>query len=251
MVACLAWLLCSCASTELYPPAEFYYTQSKRIEVRVFYEAGAEPFTQNAEQSYSYWNILEDNMRALMQFRSAPPDLYVPRFLEQMQGLGTFNRETWTAKDIINLGRALESDPGEDGAFFYILFLKGKLSVDGKVQDTILGANISGTPFLAIFKDVIVSSTVIVNSPVLPYIEQSTLVHEMGHAMGLVNLGVPLASNHQDMANGAHTIDENCVMYHSNESRSSTRNFIENFIGTETIILWGEYILRDVEAISQ
>lgn len=38
------------------------------------------------------------------------------------------------------------------------------------------------------------------------------LCHEMGHLMGLVNLGTPMVINHQDVANGAHCSVVNCLM---------------------------------------
>lgn len=38
--------------------------------------------------------------------------------------------------------------------------------------------------------------------------------HEFGHLLGLVNQGSPMQTNHQDVANGAHCINENCLMHY-------------------------------------
>lgn len=38
--------------------------------------------------------------------------------------------------------------------------------------------------------------------------------HEFGHLIGLVNQGSPMQTNHQDVANGAHCINENCLMHY-------------------------------------
>jgi hypothetical protein len=38
--------------------------------------------------------------------------------------------------------------------------------------------------------------------------------HEFGHLIGLVNQGSPMQTNHQDVSNGAHCINENCLMHY-------------------------------------
>jgi hypothetical protein len=52
----------------------------------------------------------------------------------------------------------------------------------------------------------------------LEEVEQSVLVHEMGHDLGLVNLGCPLTSNHLDTQHGPHCINDICVMFWATES---------------------------------
>ena len=42
--------------------------------------------------------------------------------------------------------------------------------------------------------------------------------HEFGHLLGLVNQGSPMQTNHQDVANGAHCINKNCLMYYDIET---------------------------------
>lgn len=48
--------------------------------------------------------------------------------------------------------------------------------------------------------------------------EENVLEHELGHLMGLVNLGSPMQTNHQDIANGNHCTNKNCLMYYAAES---------------------------------
>lgn len=38
--------------------------------------------------------------------------------------------------------------------------------------------------------------------------------HEFGHLLGLVNQGSPMQTDHQDVANGAHCINEHCLMHY-------------------------------------
>jgi predicted Zn-dependent protease len=46
-------------------------------------------------------------------------------------------------------------------------------------------------------------------------LESSVLEHELGHIMGLVNLGTPMVTSHQDVAHGNHCSNPACLMYYS------------------------------------
>lgn len=41
---------------------------------------------------------------------------------------------------------------------------------------------------------------------------------EMGHLMGLVDLGSPMINNHKDATHGNHCNNQNCLMYYSLET---------------------------------
>lgn len=48
--------------------------------------------------------------------------------------------------------------------------------------------------------------------------EENVLEHELGHLMGLVNLGSPMQTNHIDAAHGNHCNNKSCLMYYAAES---------------------------------
>ena len=50
-------------------------------------------------------------------------------------------------------------------------------------------------------------------------LETTILQHEMGHLMGLVNVGSPLLSDHKDNKNGKHCSNTKCLMYHVVETK--------------------------------
>lgn len=50
------------------------------------------------------------------------------------------------------------------------------------------------------------------------------LCHEMGHLLGLVNQGTPMATNHRDASNGAHCNNLNCLMNFGIETSQITGN---------------------------
>lgn len=42
--------------------------------------------------------------------------------------------------------------------------------------------------------------------------------HELGHLMGLTDLGTPMQTNHKDAAHGSHCNNSNCLMYYASET---------------------------------
>jgi len=77
------------------------------------------------------------------------------------------------------------------------------------------------------------------------YVEQSTLIHEMGHALGLVNTGLPMKTAHEDPINKHHCNDDKCVMYWTNEGSSDMVNFVKNVITSGSVIMFDAQCLRD------
>ncbi len=42
--------------------------------------------------------------------------------------------------------------------------------------------------------------------------------HELGHLLGLVDIGSPMQTNHKDVAHGNHCSNSNCLMYYASET---------------------------------
>lgn len=107
-------------------------------------------------------------------------------------------------------------------AVVYILYLNGKY----EDSETTLGISYKGSSF-AIFKDRIESLKIPLS--VRRWVstgdfENSVVVHEGGHLLGLVNINYESERDHEDPINGSeyHCINETCVMYYALEhSRES------------------------------
>lgn len=226
--------------------SSLYFQSSKKLVMDVFYEAGAEPFVgQNPASGKALWNIFEDNLAALFQYRSLIPEIVVPKDFPSMTNIPLQNKSTWSIDDILSLSKKFKGqDSTTDETHFSLYFVNG-YAQEGQ---NIIGFNINGTTLIVIFKSVIKATGVLL---VQKYVEQSTLIHEMGHALGLVNNGVPMKIPHEDSSHLHHTTNSNCVMYWANEGTQALINFVTTYLTTGKTIMWGPEVLKDVEALSK
>ncbi len=223
------------------------YSTVSQIDVEVFYEPGAVPYEGTTQNGFSYWSILEANISVLFESRSLIPDVYVPRSVDEMTVLSEQNKSSWTPQDILNLAESVVDDyTSSPSTEFYIFFVKGYLNEEGKNETTVIGASLTGTPIIVVFKDVVISTGA--SQALLKYVEQTTLVHEFGHAMGLVNNGVPLSSSHQDTAHGHHCTNNDCVMYWLNEGLADLIAFVQNYMATGDPVMFGSECLNDAKS---
>ncbi len=222
-----------------------YFKSSQKIIVEVYYESGAEPFAGSTLNGMPYWKILEDNLNAIFQYRTSKPIVVVPKDLATMTLIPVQNKTKWTPDDLIQLNTQYkQASPTATEAHFYIYFLKG----NSTSSNNVIAESVNGTPVIGIYKNVITAS----GGPIVQrYVEQSTLVHEIGHALGFVNNGVPMKTNHQDSAHGAHSTNPNCVMYYLNEGAADMMSFVSKFISSGNTIMWGPEVLADAQAFSQ
>lgn len=204
-------------------PVTFYSTM-RSLDVEVAYEAGAEPYVGPGSDGRPLWSFLRDNLEALFEGRGVL--FRVPEALEEMTPFAAQARPAWTAGQIRDLALALRSRAGTatEGRFIAV-FLDGHFDGgDGAVED-ILGVHVQGTPAVAVFKPAIRAHGAAV--PLLASsLEQSTLVHEIGHVLGLVDLGLPMAAPHADPAHGGHCSNPDCVMYWEISAGPTARSFV-------------------------
>ena len=213
--------------------------QAQEIRVKVYYEMGAEPYISD-NPLLEYWTILEQNLKALFAGRKIEPQIIVPKSLQDMNPIPASGDVSWSIDDVLKLSK--KTSTSSSATTFEIYFLNGHAAEN----PGIIGFHIDRTKIIAIFKDVIRSTGTLDQLQLVPkYVEQSTLVHEMGHALGLVNNGVPMQVNHQDKAHGAHCSNSKCVMYWSNEGTSNLMQFAQEAASNGTIIMFDDKCLKD------
>src|SRR5581483_8010091 len=75
---------------------------------------------------------------------------------------------------------------------------------------TTLGLAVQATTFCVFRQSISLQSSAMSESQV--NVEGAVLLHEMGHLMGLVDLGTALTSAHEDLAHPSHCNNQACVM---------------------------------------
>jgi len=91
----------------------------------------------------------------------------------------------------------------------YVLYLDSE-SDDPAGQET-LGVAFEATAF-AVFQKAIASETALIGTSA-ENAEAAVLLHEMGHLMGLVDMGAPLETPHEDANHPLHCVNPSCVMH--------------------------------------
>ena len=222
---------------------KIYARATTTLAIEVDYQTGAEPYTGTL-LTMDTWNIFRVNADALFKNQKT---VQVPTTLGAMQALTDITATTFTSEQVLDIA-AKHRDQADtaDRATFYIVFLNGLFHDGTMARNDVLGVSIGATRVIAMFKPVIMSAAAFGN--VRKFVEQSTLVHEFGHAVGLVNNGVAMVNAHQDTAHGAHDSSSACVMYYANEGASDAAQFAQRYITTGNEVLFDAGCLADTAA---
>jgi hypothetical protein len=116
---------------------------------------------------------------------------------------------------------------GGDTAALYVLYVAGGSTADSG-SGKVLGEAYRGTS-LAMFKGNIraTSSTGgLSTKPSEVCVERAVIIHEFGHAAGLVNLGTRMQSPHEDGSHPGHSSNQGSVMYWAVDGSASILNLL-------------------------
>lgn len=238
-------LLLSCSKDDPAPETPFsvdiFYKSMNQLVIEVAYEEQAEPFVDILGKRS--WDFTEINIESLFATRPVVMDVTVPYSTNEMTMIPNQNKAHYTIDDILSLAALYRFGTNTDSSGnIFVLFLDGLFVQNDTARNNILGVNIKNTSITAIFKPVIIATD---RLPLKQkFVEQTTVVHELGHALGLVDNGVSLQSNHHDEDHEAHCTNPGCVMYWANERSSSVAAFVENFLG-EFKVVFGPECLED------
>jgi hypothetical protein len=123
---------------------------------------------------------------------------------------------TWTATKVREIGHdTMDAPPQTSVLRWHVIMPQGTYS-----DDSVLGVAVDAST-IALFSDSIDDATSIFNPRISSEdIENSVMVHEFGHLLGLVNLVYTSPANHEDSEHPGHSNNEDSVMYWAIETVS-------------------------------
>ena len=134
----------------------------------------------------------------------------------------------WTAQDVRDQGWEHKDASPTDGTTlrWQILFPEGTYS-----EENVLGVAVDAST-MALFGDSIEEADGLFGRPSVEDVENSVIVHEAGHLLGLVNLVYQSPVDHEDDDHPGHSNNDESVMYWAIES-VDVANFIFGTLPTE------------------
>jgi hypothetical protein len=226
------------------PMQAFWSPAVRRVVFEVHYAADAVPYVNTVPGVGSPWSILRSNAERLL--RGSNKSVVVPTTLGQMYR-ENFSGNSFTNESLASLTRRWREAPVVgDTVTFHILVLAGQFTdPSGRVRSDLLGGHIDDSSVIVLFKPVIASTATGAEAWVPSVVEQATVVHEMGHAVGMVDNGVVPVRPHADERFVHHCTNTRCVMNAYNEGATAARNFVARFATTNDLILFDSDCLLD------
>ena len=252
----LVVLLAACGETETEARSAFD-ADFTEVVVEIDYQEGAEPgrfdpavgghlAAYKMFRANVYWIYGEDP-------KGMSSRLTVPWQVNDMEKLAAPASETVTLDGIRALASAhRQLTDTATRKTFYVLYLAARLEKDGAVRDDLLGLTLKSEGIIALFMpNLTAASADDEGKPKLPvWMQQSTLIHEFGHAVGLFTPSVPLTADHHDAERGAHCTNTDCVMYYASEGAADLRAFVNRVVAEagEEASLYGADCRADAAA---
>jgi len=237
----------SIVSAQPSPPALFA-PQTSRVVVEIDYMPSAEPFEGTPETYAEPWKLFRDNANALFQKNV---ELVVPDRVAQMERLDDVEGAVFGREELVAIAKKHRNVAStRDTVSFYVLFLNGRFKdADGRTLRNTTGISVRGTGIVALFKPAITEGWA---TPMLPvFMEQTTLIHEFGHAIGLVDVGIPAITRHRDEAHGAHCTNPACIMFFRNDMVKDGVDFLGAHVTPNNGVLFGPECLADAHALAK
>ena len=213
-----------------------------QFKVSVFYEAGADPYTGILTLTNTTWDVTRVSYEQLFSTHTGRT-VSVPTTLGAMTAIVDQNKTSWTGIELLDLAKQIAPSLNTGTTInMTVIFLNGLYNGSAST----LGVQFTGYPYAFVFKDVVTG--VGGGATAQRYIEQATVVHEIGHAVGLVNNGLPMVTSHEDSAHKHHSTNTNCVMYWAVTSTTDILTLVGNYVTGNTLNLFGSESLQDGRA---
>ena len=158
----------------------------------------------------------------------------------------------WSIEELRDLADDnFDYEPDDDETVLHTLWVDGSSERDDD-SSVILGLQFDR--HIVLFKETIES---VCQGAALPTQEERTCrrtergiwIHEIGHAIGLVDNGLPMVEDHRDEERGAHSKHDDCIMYWAYSQGGLGSRVRDAIAGDEPELGFDEYCLNDIAAV--
>lgn len=235
-------MLASTGCTDLAPLLDPDVTS---VVFEVGYMPGAEPYTGVASNVIDLWTVAEINTRAVL---GDERDYVFPHGLDEMESLPDLSAGAFSRDEIVAIADAHRAPSTGSVANVYMVWLDGVFRDEGELREQVLAISIGDTGVIGVFKPTIRRSSTMFDDETSKLAEQVAVVHELGHAFGLVARGLPMIEEHGSRhdQDGNHCNNERCVM-HPGDLVPHVRHITEATADAD-LVLFGDACLRDARA---
>ncbi len=171
----------------------------KSLKVEVQYMAGFEP---NSNSLIHLHNLLSSIVNKpggiIIETKEIPASASTQLSTTQVLQIENNNRTAFSIGDQFAI---------------YILFTNGS-----HTDNNVLGAAYKNSSMVVFGKNVKDNSGGL-GQPSRVKLESTVMEHEIGHVLGLVDIGSAMQTNHKDANHGNHCNNSNCLMYHSADTK--------------------------------
>lgn len=178
--------------------------QFPALELELVYMEGYEPSDK----------MLESLVEFLEKYTFKPEGI---RLL--LKEIPAMNKETYTTEEIATIENDYRESYNEGNTIsVFLLVVDGDFEKNEEDSFTI-GAAYRNTS-LVLFGSQIEKNSGGIRRPSKSNLETTVVLHEMGHLLGLVNVGSEMVEPHEDEAYDHHCDNEDCLMYWAIETNS-------------------------------
>ena len=162
-----------------------------------------------------------NNLKSFLQQRLNKPD----GIEVQLKSMSSPGGTPYSIQEIIAIEDENRTQYNSGSKIAVWAFFADGESESNSGSSVVLGTAYRNTSFV-IFEETIKGLSDSPFEPDRSVLETTVINHEVGHILGLTNLGAPLQANHEDSAHPKHCNVEDCLMYWAAETGDGIANLV-------------------------
>lgn len=169
----------------------------KSLVIEITYAGNLAPNAQTVTNLQQFFNNRTNKPNGITVIsKQIPTQAGSPFTSTEISEIENANRTQYNNADVLKLN---------------ILFINGGSQSDTQTSK-ILGVAYRNTSCV-LFEESIIQLSNQINEPNRVDLETTVILHEIGHLLGLVNLGSAMQTNHLDTTHDKHCTNQSCLMY--------------------------------------